>query len=68
MVAFQEMYQKADTQYISEAEQKEDAVLMCCGTCAVGAYIEYAEKKSQVTELEKLSFKDLWVNDLKNIK
>lgn len=49
MVAFQEMYQKADTQYISEAEQKEDAVLMCCGTCAVGAYIEYAEKKSQVT-------------------
>jgi|TARA_R110002074_G_scaffold146282_1_gene295713 DNA topoisomerase-2 len=29
---------------------------------------EESEKKSQVTELEKLSFKDLWVNDLKNIK
>ena len=49
MVAFQEMYQKTDTQYISEAEEKEDAVLMCCGTCAVAAYIEYGEKKSQVT-------------------
>lgn len=49
MVAFQEMYQKADTQYIAEAEEKEDAVLMCCGTCAVAAYIEYGEKKSQVT-------------------
>ena len=29
---------------------------------------EEAEKKAQVVELEKLSFKDMWVNDLKNIK
>jgi serine/threonine protein phosphatase PrpC len=49
MLAFQETYQKADTRYISEAEEKEDAVLMCCGTCAVAAYIEYGENKSQVT-------------------
>jgi DNA topoisomerase-2 len=29
---------------------------------------EEQEKKAQVTELSKQTFKDLWINDLKNIK
>jgi serine/threonine protein phosphatase PrpC len=49
VVTFQEALRKADRQYIREAEEKEDAVLMCCGTCAVGAYIEYNDRNAQVT-------------------
>ena len=49
MVAFAEGLQAADERYIATAEEKKDAVLMCCGTCAVAAYVEYGEKKSAVT-------------------
>lgn len=49
MLAFQSALLKADQQYIREAEEKEDAVLMCCGTCAVGVYIECRGENSQVT-------------------
>ena len=38
MVAFAEGLQAADERYIAAAEEKKDAVLMCCGTCAVAAY------------------------------
>ena len=38
MVAFAEGLQAADERYIATAEEKKDAVLMCCGTCAVAAY------------------------------
>ena len=38
MVAFAEGLQAADERYIATAEEKQDAVLMCCGTCAVAAY------------------------------
>ena len=46
MVAFAEGLQAADERYIATAEEKEDAVLMCCGTCAVAAYGAHRPRQS----------------------
>ena len=46
MVAFAEGLQAADERYIATAEEKEDAVLMCCGTCAVAAYGAHRPRNS----------------------
>ena len=45
MVAFAEGLQAADERYIATAEEKKDAVLMCCGTCAVAAYGAHRPQK-----------------------
>ena len=46
MVAFAEGLQAADERYIATAEEKKDAVLMCCGTCAVAAYGAHRPRQS----------------------
>ena len=46
MVAFAEGLQAADERYIATAEEKKDAVLMCCGTCAVAAYGAHRPRNS----------------------
>ena len=46
MVAFAEGLQAADERYIAAAEEKKDAVLMCCGTCAVAAYGAHRPRNS----------------------
>ena len=48
--AMEAVHAYADQRYIAEAEKAGDTELMCCGTCAVSAYIELSDdEKSTVT-------------------
>ena len=48
--AMEAVHMRADQRYIAEAEKARDTELMCCGTCAVSAYVALSgHDKSTVT-------------------